>query len=96
MKNIAVTRYYGTGSSAIIDVLSEFKGVKFALGRSTNIPICSAVMAYLICIHYFSAIIQITILGIWRLIVLRTKCTSNILMILDGMGLIEKSLDRNI
>ncbi len=33
MIKIAVTGYYGTGSSAIIDLLSEMDGVKFALGR---------------------------------------------------------------
>lgn len=32
MKNIAVTGYYGTGSSAVIDFLSEIEGVKYALG----------------------------------------------------------------
>ena len=33
MKKIAVTGYYGTGSSAVVDLLSEVDGVEFALGR---------------------------------------------------------------
>ena len=32
MKNIAVTGYYGTGSSAVVDLLSEVQGTKCALG----------------------------------------------------------------
>lgn len=32
MKKIAVTGYYGTGSSAVIDLLSEVEGIKPALG----------------------------------------------------------------
>lgn len=31
--NIAVTGFYGTGSSAVIDLLSEYEGVKCAVGR---------------------------------------------------------------
>ena len=33
MNNIFVTGFYGTGSSAVIDLLSEFDGVDVALGR---------------------------------------------------------------
>ncbi len=33
MKQIAVTGYYGTGSSAVVDLLSEVDGVKCALGN---------------------------------------------------------------
>lgn len=32
MKKIAVTGYYGTGSSAVVDLLSEVQGVSYALG----------------------------------------------------------------
>lgn len=33
MKKIAVTGYYGTGSSAVVDLLSEVSGVRCALGK---------------------------------------------------------------
>ena len=33
MKNIFVTGFYGTGSSAVIDLLGEFDGVDIAIGK---------------------------------------------------------------